>query len=196
VYHTDNGNEVHAKEVLTAICQLNPLCYTVTGGVCKPNEQGSVERANRTIKESISNVVHEQRRNGKPNASWVSTYPMVMASINATSNKGVGEVASYEAVFGMAYHEPLQSLLGEALLRSVPRTVEDMAKHAGSDYKAKMKFLGLLADDALSVPGSSQRTIDMLPSLFDEVSTCLLAGSNSCCFRVSDGANTDTMMIH
>ena len=109
IYHSDNGNEVHGKEVLQEIRTLNPLCYTVTGRPIKPNEQGGVERGIGSIKPTIAARVQDKRKIGIEHASWLTEYPQPLMSLNTTSNKGVGEMAAYETVFGMQYHEPLDA---------------------------------------------------------------------------------------
>jgi transposase InsO family protein len=56
ILHTDNGTEFVAKDVMEFVKDLDPSITTVHGRPRKPNEQGSVERSNRTLKDISSSL--------------------------------------------------------------------------------------------------------------------------------------------
>ena len=159
IYHSDNGNEVHSKLVVDELKRLNPCCYTVTGKVRNPKEQGGVERTNGAVEATIASAVQEERKEGIKHASWLTEYPRVMMCLNATANKGRGETSSYHAVFGMSFHEPLITTLIQDLRGA--RTVEEYCKILGSDYTQKMKFIGEITAQSVEDPVLRDTLIDL-----------------------------------
>ena len=65
IFHTDNGKEFTAKLVLQFLWQLNPNIIAVTGRPRCPQDQGSVENANATVKRVLSSVLTERRLAGE-----------------------------------------------------------------------------------------------------------------------------------
>merc|ERR1739845_160283 len=55
IFHTDNGTEFVAKELVAGLKEVNPSLQTVTGRARKPSDQGSVENGQRWVKEVIKN---------------------------------------------------------------------------------------------------------------------------------------------
>ena len=53
IFHTDNGNEFTAKEILQVLKEINPSIITVTGRPRRPSDQGSVENMNKFVKRIL-----------------------------------------------------------------------------------------------------------------------------------------------
>jgi transposase InsO family protein len=102
IFHTDNGKEFIAAEVLRLLKSISPAITTVTGRPRTPNDQGSVENMNRIVKRLIQNCEEEERqRGGVPN--WSMYLGRIMAAINSMEQRGKYNVSAYEAVFGLQY---------------------------------------------------------------------------------------------
>ena len=144
-YHSDNGGEVHSKEVLKIVRELHPHCTTVTGRPREPRDQGSVERANQVIKKIFSNFEEEERLAGRvPN--WTFLVGRVMAAINSSASKGRDNQSPYSIVFGMDFYAPCP--ISTDVLRTA-ETVEDISKLMCSpSFDARMRSCGYLTQDA------------------------------------------------
>ncbi len=106
IFHTDNGNEFTAKQIMFLLKDINPNITTVTGRPRCPNDQGSVENINKMVKRVISNIEEEERQRGRqPN--WTMLLGRVMSAINQQKQKGTYAVSAYEAWTGMEYHAPI-----------------------------------------------------------------------------------------
>ena len=64
-FHTDNGGEFTAKEIISTIKAWNPDCTTVTGRSRTPRDQGPVENINKIVKRLISSFGVSTRKDGK-----------------------------------------------------------------------------------------------------------------------------------
>ena len=104
IQHTDNGREFVAKEVTRLLHEMAPNSRTITGRPRTSTDQGSVERSNQTIKVCISSAVHDERKSGVKNASWLTEYPRVISALNSTSNRG--EIPAYTIVFTVPFVVP------------------------------------------------------------------------------------------
>ena len=82
--------------------ELNPSTTTVTGRPRKPNDQGSIESSNKTVKRVLANCEEEDRQRGLlPN--WTMMTGRIMSSLNSHVQKGKNATSAYENVFGMPY---------------------------------------------------------------------------------------------
>jgi hypothetical protein len=126
VYQTDRGREVHGREVLTIVYQMNPHCVTLMGRPRTPNDQGSVERANQQIKGMFT-AMEEKDRENQIEPNWTKYLGPIMAALNGNtkiSPIGVAyEEEPYQRLFGMPYHEPCN--LSAAELRSA-KSIRDL----------------------------------------------------------------------
>ena len=113
IFHTDNGKEFTAKLILQFLRQLNPNIVAVTGRPRRPQDQGSVENANATLKRVLSSVLTERRLAGE-NPNWTEVLGSVAAVLNSQSGRGRNDVSAYEAVFGQVYDHPLTCSKEEA----------------------------------------------------------------------------------
>ena len=139
ILQTDNGGEVKGEEVIKELNIISPYSHAVQGRPRTPRDQGSVERANRMIKELIQKAVAVKIESGISNANWVNTLPQVMAGCNSVRNKGASEVSPYRAVFGMDYDHPIVS--SNLLSFKVGEDIQERIDRIGGDYKRKIDFI-------------------------------------------------------
>ena len=102
IFHTDNGNEFTANDILDLLKKFNSAIVTVTGRPRTPRDQGSVENSNRWVKTVLSNVEEEARIKGE-NDNWTALLGRVMSAMNKQVGKGANKASAYDAVFGMPY---------------------------------------------------------------------------------------------
>ena len=86
-FHTDNGKEFIAKNVLDMVREWNPNCHTVTGRVRTPRDQGSVENVNKMVKRVLSSLGTAKRQKGETE-NWVLELGRAMATINTHKPSG------------------------------------------------------------------------------------------------------------
>ena len=103
IFHTDNGNEFTARVVIDILQDMNPSILTVTGRPRTPRDQGSVERANQTIKRIVADVRSERRKEGRDD-NWTLLLGLITSQLNTHSSRQVNSVPAYNAVFGADYH--------------------------------------------------------------------------------------------
>lgn len=113
IFHTDNGNEFVARQILDMIASINPAIITVTGRPRTPRDQGSVERANQTVKRAIADVMAERRREGKDD-NWTMLLGLITSALNTHRTRLATSVESYTTVFGAPYHVPIKTSLADA----------------------------------------------------------------------------------
>ena len=65
IFHTDNGNKFVVPQIIDMIADINPAIIAVTGRPRTHRDQGSVERANQTVKELLLMCVLRGARTGK-----------------------------------------------------------------------------------------------------------------------------------
>jgi hypothetical protein len=109
------------KKLLPSILDLlrsqSPHKTTVTGQPPTPSEQGSVERANRTIKEMLYGFERQQWLKGDtPN--WTKRVSFCAASMKCKEIHGVECVLLYQAVFNMPYKETKMAIPSDLYSRS------------------------------------------------------------------------------
>ena len=82
--------------------ELNLNITTVTGHPQKPNDQGSIENSNKTIKQILGNCEEEDRQRGiEPN--WTQYTGRIMAALKSHTQKGKNATSAYENIFGIPY---------------------------------------------------------------------------------------------
>ena len=112
IFHTDNGNEFVARQILDLIADMNPAIITVTGRPRTPRDQGSVERANQTLKRVIADVCAERHKEGKDD-NWTMFLGRIMSQLNTHHTRQANSVESYPTVFGAQYHLLTKTSLAE-----------------------------------------------------------------------------------
>jgi len=116
IFHTDNGKEFTAKQIIRFLQHLNPNILTVTGQPRCPCDQGSVENINKLVKRVLGSVLAERRLAGE-SPNWTEVLGSVAAVINLQAGRGKNDVSAYEAVFGLAFDHnfcALRKMLGNA----------------------------------------------------------------------------------
>lgn len=113
IFHTDNGNEFVARQIIEMLAEINPAIITVTGRPRTPRDQGSVERVNATVKRAVASVCAERRREGKDD-NWTMLLSLVTSSLNTHRSRLANSVEAYPTVFGAPYHIPIKTSLADA----------------------------------------------------------------------------------
>ena len=110
IFHTDNGKEFVAKEVLTLLKDLNPHISAVTGRPRTPRDQGSVEVMNKLVKKTLMMIESDEMdNNGVKDPNWTNYLGRVMSVINDQCGRGKYAETAYKAAFGMDYDLPIRS---------------------------------------------------------------------------------------
>ncbi len=81
IFHTDNGKDFTAKDVLKFLPDLNQNILMVTGRPRHPSYQGSVESMNKFAKRTIGTVLAEYQLVGK-HPNWTEVLGSVASAIN------------------------------------------------------------------------------------------------------------------
>lgn len=140
IFQTDNGKEFTADVVLKLVRQWNPSCKTVTGRRRTPRDQGSVERANASVKSVIAKLEQGERNKGNEEPNWVLLTPAAMAAINCFTVDGRGQQSAYSHVFGMEYSLPLLAQLGTGEKSRDVKSLDMLLNSPG--FREKMVAIG------------------------------------------------------
>jgi hypothetical protein len=108
IFHTDNGTEFTANEILTLLKRYNRAIITVTGRPRTPRDQGSVESVNKLVKNVIEQIQNHERLNGNAVPNWPMLLGACMQTINSKQGKQKFDVSPYMAVFGQPYNQPIE----------------------------------------------------------------------------------------
>ncbi len=112
ILHTDNGKEFIATLVVEMMMRHNPDCFIVTGGPRTPRDQGSVENANKLVKQVLMSL-SRKRRMQCSETNWMKILDQVMSMCNSHSGIRKYSTSSYQAVFGQPYHPELRCTVAE-----------------------------------------------------------------------------------
>jgi polysaccharide pyruvyl transferase WcaK-like protein len=82
--HADNGKEFIATIVVDLIKESNPNCFIVTGHPRTPQDQGSVESANKIVQQVLKSISSENRLRFIE-VNWTKLLGQVMAVCNSYS---------------------------------------------------------------------------------------------------------------
>jgi hypothetical protein len=99
IFHTDNGKEFTAKVLLKKNCDLNTNIFTVTGRLCHPSDQGSVENMNKFAKRTLDTVLAKYRLAGK-HYNLTEVLGSIALAINMQRGWGKDYFSSYEVIHG------------------------------------------------------------------------------------------------
>ena len=115
IFHTDNGTEFTAREIVDFLKSINPSILSVTGRPRKPSDQGSVENMNKLVKRKLTTLEDDQRlKDSTKEPNWVELLPQVTASINSMGGKDKNNQSPYFTVFGMLYHDGVTGSVADA----------------------------------------------------------------------------------
>ncbi len=81
IFHTDNGKEFMAKDVLEFLWDLNPKILMVTGRRRRTSYQDSVENMNKCVMRTLGAVLAEYRLVGK-HPNWTEVLGSIASAIN------------------------------------------------------------------------------------------------------------------
>ena len=65
IFHTDNGTEYTADQVVQKLKDINPFIQTVRGRVRKPSDQGSAENMQKQLKAVLKRIEIKEHQKGK-----------------------------------------------------------------------------------------------------------------------------------
>ena len=133
ILHTDNGKEFIATLVVDMMMRHNPNCFLVTGRPRTPRDQGSVENANKLVKQVLMSISRQRRMEGIE-TNWTKILGQVMSVCNSHSGIRKLSTSSYEAVFGQPYHPELRCTVSE--MRGC-RTIEQRLRLSPDERLAK-----------------------------------------------------------
>ena len=138
IFQTDNGNEFVARQLLDMIAEINPAIITVTGRPRTPRDQGSVERANQTVKRILADVCAERRKDGKDD-NWTKFLGMITAQLNTHHTRQANSVSPYRTVFGSDYHLLTKTSLSDTRKCKTIGQLQDLVIDDGhlKDYATK-----------------------------------------------------------
>ena len=112
ILHTDNGKDFIATLVVEMMMRHNPNCFIVTGRPRTPRDQGSVENANKLVKQVLMSISRQRRIEGIE-TNWTKILGQVMSVCNSHSGIRKFSTSSYQAVFGQPYHPELRCTVAE-----------------------------------------------------------------------------------
>ncbi|KAK1733577.1 hypothetical protein QTG54_015750 [Skeletonema marinoi] len=131
IFHTDNGKEFTANQILELLKEYSESIITVTGRPRTPSDQGSVESMNKLVERIIQDLENDERLKGRePN--WTRLLGRAMQTINSKCGRGKFDCEPYKAVFGQSYHQQISC------------SISDMRKCTTIDERLKLS-----ADDRL-----------------------------------------------
>ena len=159
IQHTDNGNEFVASQVTELLNEIAPGSRTLTGKTRTPRHQGSIERGNKSLKNSIGSSVQDNRKAGVRHASWLTEYPRVLSGLNSSCNRG-NDVPPYALLFGMDFVNTEYTRTTKNDIINQDSILERCTKE-GSAYTEKMILLDEIDEhtviNAANTPTSSQK---------------------------------------
>jgi hypothetical protein len=85
----------------------NPDCFIVTGRPRTPHDQGSVENANKLVKQVLMSLSRERQMQGIE-TNWTKILGQVMSVCNSHYCRRKHSTSSYQAVFGQPYDPELR----------------------------------------------------------------------------------------
>ena len=113
IYQTDNGMEVCGKEIIKLLMANNPHITTVQGRPRKPRDQGSVENANKSIRNIVQSYVAEEWSKGNRNFNWTMALGRAMTALNGSIRRtGTTPMSAYQTVFGVPFFNHFQGAIG------------------------------------------------------------------------------------
>lgn len=113
IFHTDNGKEFTANEILVLLKEYSDSIITVTGRPRTPRDQGSVESMNKLVKKIIEALENDERLKGNKTPNWTRLLGKAMQTINSKCGRAAHDVAPYKAVFGQNYHQEISCKLSD-----------------------------------------------------------------------------------
>ena len=93
--------------------KINPSILTVTGCPRTPRDQRSIERANKTVKQMLSDLCGERRKEGL-NDNWTNLLDCLALNLNGFHDRQTNSVLAYKAVFSSGYHLQTTCLVEDA----------------------------------------------------------------------------------
>ena len=83
IFHTDNSNEFMAKVVINMIKRINPSILIVIGRPWTSRDEGSIERANKTVKPMLSDLCAKRRKDSLGD-NWTILLSHLTSNLNSS----------------------------------------------------------------------------------------------------------------
>ena len=110
IFHTDNGKEFTTDLIVKLLKSYHPSVVTVTGRPRTPCDQGSVENANRQVKDILGRIeLHLCSQGIQPN--WTELLQQVQTTMNSLPQKNFGKATCYETLYGKIYDPPTSNTM-------------------------------------------------------------------------------------
>ena len=153
IYQSDNGSEVCGNEVISMLLINNPYIHTCTGRPRTPREQGSVENANRGIRNAVQSIVAEEWAKGNNTFNWTMALGRTMSALNGVSRRTTAKaISSYETVFGAQFGSPFSDVKGYSREEiNLGKTAVERCRATGSQaLTEKFAICGEITPDDLA----------------------------------------------
>ena len=152
IIHTDRGTNFMSL-IMTTLCERLGVRRTRTTPY-RPQADGRVERANRTIKECLTRLLHEQP------ADWDVLLPQVSMAINSTVHDSTGFTPFY-LTHGSEMQLPLDLVASLPLpvQRPIPDHVDELLRRFSVAYTLAQATMGRQAVRSKRLYDATARTI-------------------------------------
>ena len=152
IIHTDRGTNFMST-IMTSLCERLGVRRTRTTAY-RPQADGRVERTNRTVKECLTRLLHEQ------SADWDVLLPQVSMAINSTVHESTGFTPFY-LTHGTEMQLPLDlaASLHHPAPRPVPEYVDDLLQRFSVAFRLAQATMSKQATRSKRLYDASARTI-------------------------------------
>jgi hypothetical protein len=139
IFHTDNGSEFTAEQVVGMLKRWNQTILTVTARPRKSSDQGLVEIINRLVKRVMNSVLASEIQKGKVRPNWTKYLGEVNSILNRQCGQAKNDVSAYETVFGIDF-DPIMPDTKDSIRRCT--TIQErMDVVASSRFRAVVKSM-------------------------------------------------------
>ena len=139
IFHTDNGSEFTAEQVVGMLKRWNQTILTVTGRPRNHSDQGSVEIINRLVKCVMNSVLASEVQKGKLRPNWTKYLGEVNSILNRQCGWAKNDVSAYETVFGIDF-DPIMPDTRDSIRRCT--TIQErMDVAASSRFRAVVESM-------------------------------------------------------
>ena len=140
IFHTDNGSEFTAEQVVGMLKRWNQTILTVTGRPLKPSDQGSVENINRLLKCVMNSVLASEVQKGKLRPNWTKYLREVNSILNQQCGWAKNDVSAYETGFGIDFDPIMPDTSRDSICRCT--TIQErMDVAASSRFRAAVESM-------------------------------------------------------
>ena len=140
IFHTDNGSQFTAEQVVVMLKRWNQKILTVTGRPRNHSDQGSVEIINRLVKCVMNSVLASEAQKRKLRPNWTKYLGEVNSILNRQCGWAKNDVSAYETVFGIDFDPIMPDTSRDSICRCT--TIQEcMDVAASSRFRAVMESM-------------------------------------------------------